>query len=1076
MGLNQDPLNLRKDLRVGSFNTRTLKASWRLEEACFLASKREIDILCIQEHRIRVPASAETTPHQRSLEGGWLFCHASARQDLAHGGVGVLLSPKLAPLLEGLPVVISERIMQLKLRANPGSELHVICCYAPTAGADDAKKEEFYGKLDTLLDDIPPDKTFIVCGDFNATLVERITHVNCLPGDAPNDNTEIFTEFLLRRGLRPANFYQQPRRNAKLHTFTSHNGTRQVCLDYVLVPTRWIRSIRSSSVLHRTGLVPSDHRPIVTNLRLRIRRPRHTPSPFDLYDWSRLSDTSTHELLTQAVSAHLACPDLTADADPSGFGRLKNALQAAAAEVIPRQPRTAVTPIRALPSIHAGRSLSAMLNQPAQTMAPLYQEEVTRRLAALSQEVEQSFQGNQQALAYKKIAQIAGTSHRRQPGLSGTPSENNRSWAQHFTHLFRQEDIPTNPPSGSDSLIVSDQEEGTFTGTHGGDRLQITRPTERRGRLSSGEMAQSLLGRFDVTIPGEPADVDNNASSHVHSHQFMQEELDAALEASKATSPGLDGLPYEVYKLPEVRPLLLAICNHVLLSGAPPSDWLNAGLVPLFKKGDTNVPANYRGIALMPTAAKLFNKMILHRIRVLVDSKLSDSQNGFRPHRSCPQHILALRLLVENCALYKEQSAVLTFLDFKKAFDSVHRSYLLDTLVEFGVPEYLITAVMSLYRGSTVQVVTKDGLTDKIHVDRGVLQGDTLAPYLFIMVMDRVLKRARIDPAWGYHVRGRRSSRDATVITVTELAFADDITLVANTFAHAARMLHAIAASGREAGLEINVEKTKVLVLGDLAVAHPTETLSLDGVPIERVENFLYLGSLILNTTDEIRRCIRRASHQTGVLQNVWKLPLQRTTKARFFRAFIDPILFYASETWITTQADLALIRKARNRLLRLALGIRWNHFVTNQYLHVLASTADVIIEKRRLSFLGHVARFPLYPNMAQPVLRLLWHVPHRTTMRRGQGNRTTYLGQLRACLGIDNNAELREIVDLSPAVEFNKWTTSRCSARWNHWGVRPPRGPAQNIAEVFSPAEGSPLPPLYELFGTPSEDPHPTT
>jgi hypothetical protein len=262
-----------------------------------------------------------------------------------------------------------------------------------------------------------------------------------------------------------------------------------------------------------------------------------------------------------------------------------------------------------------------MLIQTAQTMAPLYQEEVTHRLEALSNEVEQAFQGNQQAVAYKKIAIIAGTSYRRQTGLSGTPSEINRRWEQHFTHLFRQEDIPTNPPSGSDSLIVRDQDEGTFTGTHGGDRLQITRPYGR-GRLSSGEMAQRLPGRFDVTIPGEQADVDTNASLPVHPHPFTEGELDAALEASKATSPGLDGLPYVVYKMPEVRSLLLDICNQVLLSGASPSDWLNAGLVPLFKKGDTNDPANYRGIALMPTAAKLFNKMILHRIRVLVEPKL----------------------------------------------------------------------------------------------------------------------------------------------------------------------------------------------------------------------------------------------------------------------------------------------------------------------------------------------------------------------------------------------------------------------------------------------------------------------
>ena len=289
-------------------------------------------------------------------------------------------------------------------------------------------------------------------------------------------------------------------------------------------------------------------------------------------------------------------------------------------------------------------------------------------------------------------------------------------------------------------------------------------------------------------------------------------------------------------------------------------------------------------------------------------------------------------------------------------------------------------------------------------------------------------------------------------------------------------MLNAIAASGREAGLEINVEKTKVLVLGDLAVAHPTETLSLDGVPIERVENFLYLGSLILNTTEEIRRCIRRASHQTGVLQNVWKLPLQRATKVRFFRAFIDPILFYACETWITTQADLALIRKARNRLVRQVLGIRWNHFVTNQYLHMLASTADVIIEQRRLSFFGHVARFWLFQNMAQPVLKLLWHVPQGATMRRGQGNRTTYLGQLRECLGIDNNAELREIADSSTAIEFNKWATSRCSARWNQWGVRNPTGSTRDVLQIVSPADGRPLATLREFLGRPSEDPHPTT
>jgi hypothetical protein len=70
------------------------------------------------------------------------------------------------------------------------------------------------------------------------------------------------------------------------------------------------------------------------------------------------------------------------------------------------------------------------------------------------------------------------------------------------------------------------------------------------------------------------------------------------------------------------------------------------------------------------------------------------------------------------------------------AFDSV-----LPSRNAGRVREYLIKAVMSLYRGSTV--VTKYGMNDKIPVDRGVLQGDTLSPYIFIMVMDRVLSLGR---------------------------------------------------------------------------------------------------------------------------------------------------------------------------------------------------------------------------------------------------------------------------------------------------------------------------------------------
>jgi hypothetical protein len=116
---------------------------------------------------------------------------------------------------------------------------------------------------------------------------------------------------------------------------------------------------------------------------------------------------------------------------------------------------------------------------------------------------------------------------------------------------------------------------------------------------------------------------------------------------------------------------------------------------------------------------------------------------------------------------------------------------------------------------------------------------------------------------------------------------------------------------------------------------------------------------------------------------------VEASSKVSFFRAFPDPI-FYACETWITTRADLALIRKACNRLLRQALGI-----VTNQYLHVLASTVDVIVCQSLVTLRGFGCT-------------KISDVPLRATMRRGQGNRTTYLGELRECLVIDTHTKLR--------------------------------------------------------------------
>ena len=96
--------------------------------------------------------------------------------------------------------------------------------------------------------------------------------------------------------------------------------------------------------------------------------------------------------------------------------------------------------------------------------------------------------------------------------------------------------------------------------------------------------------------------------------------------------------------------------------------------------------------------------------------------------------------------LYKDPKAPFSIAaNFSKAFDSLHWGIWLLTLREdgvilvYGISKENVTAIMMLYKKVNVKVRSLDGDTDYLNIVAGVLQGDTLAPYLFIICLDYVL-------------------------------------------------------------------------------------------------------------------------------------------------------------------------------------------------------------------------------------------------------------------------------------------------------------------------------------------------
>ena len=102
--------------------------------------------------------------------------------------------------------------------------------------------------------------------------------------------------------------------------------------------------------------------------------------------------------------------------------------------------------------------------------------------------------------------------------------------------------------------------------------------------------------------------------------------------------------------------------------------------------------------------------------------------------------ILTLHWILEGVHA-KNLEATIFFLDFTKAFDSIHRGKMKQILLAYGLLKETIVAIMMLYRNMKVKVHSSDGNTDYFDII-GVLQGDTLAPYLFIICLDYVLGKS----------------------------------------------------------------------------------------------------------------------------------------------------------------------------------------------------------------------------------------------------------------------------------------------------------------------------------------------
>eukprot|EP01022_Parablepharisma_sp_SALTPOND_P015644 TRINITY_DN2234_c0_g1_i15.p1 TRINITY_DN2234_c0_g1~~TRINITY_DN2234_c0_g1_i15.p1 ORF type:complete len:917 (-),score=74.23 TRINITY_DN2234_c0_g1_i15:578-3328(-) len=405
----------------------------------------------------------------------------------------------------------------------------------------------------------------------------------------------------------------------------------------------------------------------------------------------------------------------------------------------------------------------------------------------------------------------------------------------------------------------------------------VNQITDRNGKVVQGKAATNAISHYFSDLYKDSAPLQHNAMQSDNISSWEAEE--AISQIAKGKALGIDEFPDELVEDPDIRQNMI---NWIVkkASGEPIEAVYLTGKLMVINKTKLAAPKieQTRGITILSAVYKACELAWFAKYGRIIWSHIGKWQNGFRKGYGTQIQVVRLKKWIDN----NKRSAIVIFVDVKKAFDSIRREDVYRALRKCGVSEAGVQWYERLTKGMHLQFDTETA-----EYNRGVPQGSVLSPTMFALVYDVLLREADQN---GWKI----------------LAYADDLVIGVTTVKDYKSVVDWLSTWKWKASLEVNIAKTVEMHFGRLRKFH--------GV-FKESQVFKYLGVDICSSY--MVKCARKRLQKQA---EEYRVKSEKAKYTNVGAAKIGWIWWTVSKILYAAASDVALQRLKASKVEEISL------------------------------------------------------------------------------------------------------------------------------------------------------------